>query len=481
MDAASNDTGTGEGPSLPSAAGPPAHGEPGRSGRRLAAALALALLAALASLAAYVYRARRTPAPPQRLDPDALGDPPAAIERDASVAEIQQECIELGRSMLQAHPGRVEPLLLLAEIHHRLGQTAEAKALWSQVLEVDPARPEAHEGIGWDALQAGEFEAAAASFARVIQVEPHHPAAHNLLARALMGLGRIDESILALRRDLEISPRSTLSLFLLAQQLLQRGDFEEARRFYSTLIELDPSHSGAVYGLAQAQRRLGRQEEAARLMERFRQLKELELENLKRADKEYDDLAAAKATAARAHLDAGRICRAAGDATAAESHWRRAAALDPGLAECRAELAALLRSRGETDEAIRWYEEARRADPQDLVSLLSLGQLHAERGDFARAEEALRGAIGAAPGSAWGYRDLAQLYLNTRRDPAEAARLARSAVSLEKTAVNYDILSRALYTGGDLEAALAAMEEALRLEPQNAEYRRRWEALRSRR
>jgi tetratricopeptide (TPR) repeat protein len=67
---------------------------------------------------------------------------------------------------------------------------------------------------------------------------------------------------------------------------------------------------------------------------------------------------------------------------------------------------------------------------------------------------------------------LAKIYLAQNMHLSEAKKLAQAAVRIAPVASNYFILARACHQTGDLAGALAAMQRAVAMEPDNAEYRR---------
>jgi tetratricopeptide (TPR) repeat protein len=97
-----------------------------------------------------------------------------------------------------------------------------------------------------------------------------------------------------------------------------------------------------------------------------------------------------------------------------------------------------------------------------------------------KAEAALRQAIPLAPQKSAGYRDLAYLLLQTGKNHPEALILAQRALSLEPTAANYFVHSRACEANGDFAGALASLEHAVALEPNNQTYHRALDTLRKR-
>jgi Flp pilus assembly protein TadD len=119
-----------------------------------------------------------------------------------------------------------------------------------------------------------------------------------------------------------------------------------------------------------------------------------------------------------------------------------------------------------------------RIEPRNPVYWSSLGVLNAQLDRREAAERAFRKAIEVAPGHAQAHAALAQFYLRTGRSPAEARRFAETVVRLAPTAPNYALLAAACQAAGELEAARKAVGEALRLEPDNPQYRRLRESLR---
>ncbi len=91
-----------------------------------------------------------------------------------------------------------------------------------------------------------------------------------------------------------------------------------------------------------------------------------------------------------------------------------------------------------------------------------------------------RKATELAPERSWGPCGLAQLYLHGNRKLREAKSLAAAAVELEPVASNYAVLSEACDKNGDLAGAVAAMQRAVELEPDNTRYQRIYELLQNR-
>jgi Flp pilus assembly protein TadD len=91
---------------------------------------------------------------------------------------------------------------------------------------------------------------------------------------------------------------------------------------------------------------------------------------------------------------------------------------------------------------------------------------------FDDAEKAYKKVIEVAPKRSDGYRALARLYLQLNRNLSEAKTLASKAIELEPTAMHYFILAAACDKNGDRTGAIAAIGQAIEMEPGNMQYRR---------
>jgi tetratricopeptide (TPR) repeat protein len=111
---------------------------------------------------------------------------------------------------------------------------------------------------------------------------------------------------------------------------------------------------------------------------------------------------------------------------------------------------------------------------------LNIGHLWARLRQTAKAEESFRKVIKLAPELSAGYRELAQLYLQTARALLEARELAEKAVTLEAVAINYFVLSWACDKNGDSANALKAIQRAVQLEPGNPRYKTIYDHIKNR-
>jgi tetratricopeptide (TPR) repeat protein len=194
-----------------------------------------------------------------------------------------------------------------------------------------------------------------------------------------------------------------------------------------------------------------------------------------------------------------------------ESLWTRAAAVRPGSTIAQNGYGYVLLQRGETDEAVRRFEEAIRIHPDNemahrnlwtayrsegkddaLLQALQrsarvfpekaevrhfLGNEYARQRRFPEAIAEFRAALARDPNLALSHRSLATA-LETTGDARGASEHARRALELDPSLVDARlVLARALRAEGKREEAKNLLLEGIRLAPAEARMRRMLESL----
>ena len=150
----------------------------------------------------------------------------------------------------------------LAFQHHSAGRTADAEALYRQILAIDPNHAGALHHLGIIAQQAGRHDLAVDYIRRAMVLDPYNPAAYSNLGEAYRNLGQLDEALDAYRRALEIKPDLPEAYNNLGATLTELGRMEEAMTAYSDALRVRPDFAAAHYGLGVALAGLGQLDEA---------------------------------------------------------------------------------------------------------------------------------------------------------------------------------------------------------------------------
>jgi tetratricopeptide (TPR) repeat protein len=391
--------------------------------------------------------------------------------QEEKIAAMRKEEIQLAQQLLRDFPGSDATVAFVGSVYGQHGNNIEAVELLNKALELNPNRPDVYNNLGWVAFTKGAYEEAITHWRRALEINAKLPGLRSSIAFALMVLGRHSEAIEQLEKNIQIFPRSVYSHFLLGQAHLQQNDYMKAKKYYEAAVELDQNYVNAYYGLFTACSRLKQQTKAREYMAVFKQLKAEEMNALKAYDRAYNDMGTMRQTVGENHIKAARIYRAQGQSDRAEELLEKAVTLAPDNPICFMELAGLYSINNRLSEALLMYRRVSEIEPQNPACFLNIGIISTRLNRFDDAEKAFRKVIKLAPQDSSGYRELARLYLSTKRSYPEARKLAEKAVELKKTAANYYVLTCVCEMIGDRTNALKSIEQAIRLEPDNVEYR----------
>jgi tetratricopeptide (TPR) repeat protein len=369
-------------------------------------------------------------------------------------------------------PTSAVALFACGEILQLFGQSEEAIWCWEKCLSLDPGDALAHEQIGLVNFKRGEFDLAVQRFSRAAELEPGLPEVRLHLGRALLNLGHYREATGVLERQTELQPRSAEVWCRLGQAHQEAGNRERAEKCFLTAIDAYPNCTPALMGIVRVYEELGQVDKARVYRQRFHEL-DLELtasdRQLRRgddysADRERRWLASTCAIAARVYAEHEQVA-------SARDLWKRAIELDERDLSYRQDLGRCLASRREfADEALALFDDLHRREPQNPEHLLALALLHLKLNQIDVAERELEQAIGAAPQDPRAALRLARLYLTTGKQLTKAQRLAERVIQIQPTAENFFLLGSLCHANNDGAGAKAALQEAIRLDPQNPQY-----------
>jgi len=258
--------------------------------------------------------------------------------------------------------------------------------------------------------------------------------------------------------------------------LLLDSDPAAAARAAGEILAGHPGHPEASLLLASASRRLGQSKDAVAVLE---------------------SLAEAHRDSAFMQLELGRAYAESRRTTAAIAAFRRAVALDQGLADAWRELAAQLFATGDirggdtayghyfrlapnppelTDAAVALAEnrletaegllkQRLRNSPHDVVALRMLGEIATLQENLAEAESRFTTCLALAPGYAQARYDLANLLHLQNRD-AEVLPLVERLRAAEPDNIDYvSLQAHAMRLLGRISEAIALMDQAVATHP----------------
>lgn len=400
-----------------------------------------------------------------------------ADEIDEDYLALRDETLEVARQLVVDFPQDAFPLGLMGTVQNQFGNTAEAEKWWWKCLDQDPGRADAFDVLAVAFLRKGEFQKVVDLSMEMLVVSPNAPGVYRRQAEALLELGELDEALAAIEKEKRLSPDLNEVHIILGRIHLQRKEYQQATGAYARALELKPGDSRCYFGLATASARLGRSDESKAYMAQFTELRAVEDEASATKRRATDVIARAGPILAETLVDAGRTYHAYGQVEKAEQQWRRAAAVDPANTACRLQLVNLYRKARRGQEAAEVCAQLTRIEPDNAYYHFVTGVVFGELRRFSEAEQALRKSIELAPERPDAYMSLAGLFLTGNTRLSEAQALAEQAVALAPTARRYFMLSQVCSRNQQPAAALAAIERAAELDPNNAQIRQAYEKL----
>lgn len=420
----------------------------------------------LEHLRALVEGGRGAPPPTLPIDADAarrvtLSAVAPAAGTEADALEAEGRFAEAAVWRLVRHAGPPDDRAALLALTERLRRHVDGKAaaaLLRGALCRDPADAELWNHLGVSLRGLARPADALRAFRRGAQAEPDGPwsatnIAFGLLALLEEGDGSADAAFRPLSfRLLPVQERRRQEAMLddalvrAANALLSAGRLQQAGSLYSRLIALDPAGMLAHANLANL------------LLSAHRPGPALEV--LRRAVRIAPDDARLRGNLGAVHFRADRL-------DSARHHFRTAVALDPAYATGLANLGSCLLKAGppgtiDLEAVERCCRRALLCAPASSVAWLTLGLVHLQRQDPARARHCLGKALDHDPRMIEAHSNLA-LVLRLLGDRDGAVRHLRLALDIapNNAAIRSNLLFQLNYDWGDERAEALFAEHVL--------------------
>lgn len=269
---------------------------------------------------------------------------------------------------------------LYAELAAQFGGRGEylQKAIENYRLAVqhDPHSPFLAEELAELYVQSGQLRSAVAEFEEAVRRNPDDLNARRILARLYtariregqstrMNEDMIKAAVQQYEKVVEKAPGDKDAWLMLGRlyKLLQNSPASE--RAFKKVLEIDENDEDALTGLAMVYSDLGDNASASQVLKRVAE-KSPNVRTLLALASAYEQL---------------RQFREAAEA------YRKALELNPDNLDLKRAYAQSLFAADDTDKARAVFEELLEAEPNDLLALLRLSQIHRQQQDFSKAEE----------------------------------------------------------------------------------------------
>jgi tetratricopeptide (TPR) repeat protein len=378
---------------------------------------------------------------------------------------------------------------------YKEGRFAEAIVAFEEATRLDPGLLQAWENRGWAYHRTGQTRKAIETWTTVLKVDPARVDLLNEMGAIQLAHGRYAEAVQAFERSLRTSSQQPDIYGRLAEALDRMGRSGEAEARYREVVRLRPSSLTAALRLAEFQRRHGREEAALATLRQarsrlgpYRHILELRIGRLiaARGDRAYQagDFQAAVVAfqeAVRSDprnaqylINLGWAQRRLGEGAEAAKAWKQALLADPARSSLYRHIADVALEQDDLTEAAAMYGRAWEGDDRQPAVPFRLAEIALDEGRLDDARQWLGQLFALPSADAEWSRSVAAVFVRVDQPAAGIALFESRLPSSGRPEETRRALSRLFayqggsrYRAGEMEAAMRALEEAVRLDPVN--------------
>ena len=387
--------------------------------------------------------------------------------------------------LLKNEPNGVKALAMRGRLQLADNQVQQAIESLSAAVAADAKYAPGHYWLAQAQLRARRLSEARASLVTVLQLEPTYVPAQIEISRLHLAANEFDQSIAFARQAATAAPTNLEARLSLPRALIAAGQVSAAAEALQPLSKALPNEPRI--NLVEGQLALGRRDPKA-AAQRFQRalasqpasvgaLDGLLISKVAAGDAGGASLLAAQ-TVARSPEDArllvvsARAFALAKDFAKAESTLRTAIERDPQLLEAYSMLGQIYMRQNRADEALREFQRLAELQPNEVGPRTIVGVLQHAAGKVGEARQSYEAALRVDPTAVVAANNLAWMTMEEGGNLDVALQLAQAATQrAPSSGVVRDTLGRIYYRKGLYSSAIAALEEAVKLEAKNADYR----------
>jgi len=164
----------------------------------------------------------------------------------------------LYKEILEANPAYYPALGNLAILEREFENYNVSKKLLKQTLQINPNYAGAHVCLGSLYQELGELQKAVNHYQQVIKINPNYADAHNNLGSLYQELGELQKAINHYQQAIKINPNYADAYNNLGVLMKKLGDTKQAIKCYQKAIHINPKNKDAYYNLGNTYETLGK-------------------------------------------------------------------------------------------------------------------------------------------------------------------------------------------------------------------------------
>jgi tetratricopeptide (TPR) repeat protein len=443
-------------------------------------------------LSAGVALAKEQPQEAQEILKKIIGLDPHKVEAFLmqSAIEVRQKKLDAAAAVLdegiKANPKAVTLYLAGARLAEKQKQLDQAETILKNAEKVAPKNIKVQDELVRLYMLKKQGDKVEEALRRRITLEPDDEAHIAGLARFLSSQGRFAEGEKVLKDFIAKHPDNQKAKFALANYYLSNRKFGRGERILMEIIKKDPSGPTGINAKGQlAVLRLtqGQQEEAQKLVEEVlkenpKDMTALKLQGLialsqkdgLKAVSNFRILTQDQPENEENWLLLARAHQISNEKQLAKEAAKKALDLKPDYREARVFLYSIYLQDKEYDELVKLIKEYLRADEKDMGNWSALGDVYVRKGDDKEARAAFQKMIDLEPKNPQGYIKMAML-ARKNKQPEEAARYLKTALKQNPNYPTLRLLLALYQEENQPKKALEAAQAAVAQSPKNAELR----------
>jgi len=183
----------------------------------------------------------------------------------------------LYREILEANPAYYPALGNLAILEREFENYNVSKKLLKQTIQINPNYVGAHVCLGSLYQELGELQKAINHYQQAIKINPNYADAHNNLGSLYQELGELQKAINHYQQAIKINPNYADAHNNLGVLMKKLGDTQQAIKCYQKAIHINPKNKDAYYNLGNTYETLGKTQQAIDCYQRAIHLSDYEL------------------------------------------------------------------------------------------------------------------------------------------------------------------------------------------------------------
>jgi tetratricopeptide (TPR) repeat protein len=326
----------------------------------------------------------------------------------------------------------------------------QAETEWRDAVRLQPSMTDAHRALAALALQNHDPKLLVESGASLKSISPGAADGYIYEAEAFLWQGNQSAAEVDLKKAIEVAPQNPSGYIKLGDLRMEQKKPDDAEKYFNQALKIDPSSSDALTGLVNIAIARKDPVKALRMVQNQITL---------------------APNSSPFYLLLGQIELRNQDQGKAEDAFQKAVELDKNNVPAILLLAGVQVARGSVDQAIASYQRALHDNPGDVRIYVGLGSVLETKNDWQQAEDLYKKALEIQPDYPLAANNLAYLMLEHGGNINVAFSLAQTArKGLPNLPNAADTLGWAYYQQGAYNAAIEALQEALKGSPDSATY-----------